>query len=129
MNMRKLKKGFTLIEIMIVVAVIAIISSYFLGKFAGQTDQANTAIRMMDARQLNTAVAMLTNPGGQTLTGTTTEAVLEWIATHNSWTDPNTNKTQSVDVSGIDTAAERTALAKRVSWVAASGNFVNVAVP
>jgi len=116
---RKMHRAFTLIEIMIVVAVIAILVGMLAAKFRGQVPQAQVATRMFDAQQLNNQLDLLTNPGGKApINAATTELALEWLAkpANNSWTDPVTGVTQSIDASDFDTAAERTRIAGRVVW-------------
>lgn len=125
---RKMHRAFTLIEIMIVVAVIAILVGMLAAKFRGQVPQAQVATRMFDAQQLNTQLDLLTNPGGKTPpNATTAELALEWLATaaNNSWTDPVTGITQSIDASDFDTPAERTRIAGRVDWNNTTKKFSN----
>lgn len=125
---RKMHRAFTLIEIMIVVAVIAILVGMLAAKFRGQVPQAQVATRMFDAQQLNNQLDLLTNPGGKTPPdAATTEAALEWLAkpANNSWTDPVTGQTQSIDASAFDEASERTRIAGQVVWNPSTKKFRN----
>ena len=128
---RKMHRAFTLIEVMIVVAVIAILVGMLAAKFRGQVPQAQVATRMFDAQQLNNQLDLLTNPGGKApINATTTELALEELAkpANNSWTDPVTGVTQSIDASDFDTAAERTRIAGRVDWNNTTKKFSNRAL-
>lgn len=128
---RKMHRAFTLIEIMVVVAVIAILVGMLAAKFRGQVPQAQVATRMFDAQQLNNQLDLLTNPGGKTPPdAATTEAALQWLAkpANNSWTDPVTGQTQSIDASDFDTEAEQTRIAGRVVWDNATKKFSNKAL-
>lgn len=128
---RKMHRAFTLIEIMVVVAVIAILVGMLAAKFRGQVPQAQVATRMFDAQQLNNQLDLLTNPGGKTPpNAATAELALEWLATaaNNSWTDPVTGQTQSIDASDFDEEAERTRIAGRVDWNNTTKKFSNKAL-
>lgn len=123
---RKMHRAFTLIEIMIVVAVIAILVGMLAAKFRGQVPQAQVATRMFDAQQLNTQLDLLTNPGGKTPpNAATTEAALQWLAANNKWTDPVTGVEQSIDASDFDDATEQTRIAARVVWHNGDKKFSN----
>lgn len=125
---RKMHRAFTLIEIMIVVAVIAILVGMLTAKFRGQVQQAQVATRMFDAQQLNNQLDLLTNPGGKApINAATTEAALAELAKveNNSWTDPVTGVTQSIDASDFDTEAERTRIAGLVVWDNGEKKFSN----
>lgn len=128
---RKMHRAFTLIEIMVVVAVIAILVGMLAAKFRGQVPQAQVATRMFDAQQLNNQLDLLTNPGGKTpINAATTELALEELAKpeNNSWIDPVTGVTQSIDASDFDTPAERTRIAGRVDWNNTTKKFSNKAL-
>lgn len=128
---RKMHRAFTLIEIMVVVAVIAILVGMLAAKFRGQVPQAQVATRMFDAQQLNNQLDLLTNPGGKTPpNAATTEAALQWLAKteNNTWTDPVTGQTQSIDASDFDEEAEQTRIAARVEWIPGKKKFRNRAL-
>jgi len=128
---RKMHRAFTLIEIMIVVAVIAILVGMLAAKFRGQVPQAQVATRMFDAQQLNTQLDLLTNPGGKApINAATTELALAELAkpANNSWTDPVTGVTQSIDASDFDDATERTRIAGQVVWNNTTKKFSNKAL-
>ena len=52
------KKGFTIIELVIVIAVIAILAAVLIPTFAGIIDKANESADIQAARQLNTQLAL-----------------------------------------------------------------------
>ncbi len=52
------KKGFTIVELVIVVAVIAILAAVLIPTFAGIIDKANESADIQAARQLNTQLAL-----------------------------------------------------------------------
>ena len=55
--MKSASKGFTLIELAIVIAIIAILASVAIPRFANMTDNANGAVAQAFVSQLNTASA------------------------------------------------------------------------
>ena len=58
---KKAKKGFTLVELVVVIAVIAILSAVSVGAYFGITDTANRSAAEQGAKQLHTAVMALAN--------------------------------------------------------------------
>lgn len=63
MKKRKSQKGFTLIELIIVIAILGILATVLLPKFTGFTDKARGATAMADAKNLATAVEALMAEG------------------------------------------------------------------
>ena len=55
-NFRRNKKGFTLIELIIVIAIIAILAAIAIPSFIGLTDQANQKVAIANANSICTAV-------------------------------------------------------------------------
>ncbi len=53
---KRLKKGFTLVEVMVVAIVVAILAVGSIMMFGGQPETARTATRKMGATELNTAL-------------------------------------------------------------------------
>jgi prepilin-type N-terminal cleavage/methylation domain-containing protein len=65
----KAAKGFTLIELAIVIAIIAILASVAIPRFANMTDNANGALAQAYLSQLNTASATWMASNAATPTG------------------------------------------------------------
>ncbi|QZY57592.1 type II secretion system GspH family protein [Crassaminicella profunda] len=63
MKKKKSQKGFTLIELIIVIAILGILATVLLPKFTGFTDKARGATAMADAKNLATAVEALMAEG------------------------------------------------------------------
>ena len=53
---KKVKKGFTLVELVVVIAVIAILSAVSVGAYFGITDSANNSKLEQEAKQIHTAI-------------------------------------------------------------------------
>ena len=56
---RSNKKGFTIVELVIVIAIIAILAAVLIPTFASLIQKANTSADIQAVRQMNTALAML----------------------------------------------------------------------
>jgi len=56
-------KGFTLIELIIVIVVVCILSVILIPKFAGFSDKANATQALVDAKQIATAIDALKAEG------------------------------------------------------------------
>ena len=56
------KKGFTLVELVIVIAVIAILAAVLIPTFSSLVQKANMRADTQAVRQMNTALAMAGNP-------------------------------------------------------------------
>ena len=54
---KKLKKGFTIVELVIVIAVIAILASVLIPVFSNVVEKANLSVDQQAVRQMNTAIA------------------------------------------------------------------------
>ena len=53
---KKMKKGFTLVELVVVIAVIAILAAVSVGAYFGVTDSANASKLEQEAKQVHTAI-------------------------------------------------------------------------
>ena len=53
---KKLKKGFTLVELVVVIAVIAILAAVSVGAYFGVTESANNSKLEQEAKQVYTAI-------------------------------------------------------------------------
>ena len=60
---KKTKKGFTIVELVIVIAVIAILSAVLIPTFAGLINKANISADKTLVRNLNTSLAISSEGG------------------------------------------------------------------
>jgi general secretion pathway protein G len=58
------KKGFTLVELLVVVAIIAVLAAILLPRFLGYTDNAREARAMKDVRNFVTVIDAFAAMGG-----------------------------------------------------------------
>lgn len=61
---KKQKKAFTIVELVIVIAVIAILSAVLIPTFAGLINKANISADKTLVRNLNTSLAISSEGGG-----------------------------------------------------------------
>lgn len=91
----KKKKGFTLIELIIVIAIIAILAAIAIPKFGEVRKKANVSADISNAKQIQSAVSVVTAEGTVALpaTGVTTEILYD-----------GTSDTTDKDTTGIENA-------------------------
>ena len=63
---KKLKKGFTLVELVVVIAVIAILAGVSVGAYFGITDSANQSRCDQEAKAFHTALMLIVNDPNDT---------------------------------------------------------------
>jgi len=99
-NPRRNKKGFTLIELIIVIAIIAILAAIAIPSFLGITKQANDKVIIANATNIATAVNAYNalNPDNM-LSGT-----LSYDATHTALTKDYDLWPKGLDATAFDAA-------------------------
>lgn len=75
----KNKKGFTLAELLIVVAVIAVLVAIAIAVITGRLERARQAVDMQNARAIQSALTNAYNTGDLSLTNTTAGKVGIWV--------------------------------------------------
>jgi prepilin-type N-terminal cleavage/methylation domain-containing protein len=79
----KSKKGFTLIELIVVIVIVGILAAILIPRFSGFTDRANETDALVKAKQVATAMDAL------------------YAEENNSWTGDAIDKTKISDLSGV----------------------------
>ena len=77
MKLRKNKKGFTIVELVIVIAVIGVLAAVLIPTFINLTDKANKAADDSLVKNLNTALATQEGVPGDTKNNTLHDAIVE----------------------------------------------------
>ena len=60
-NIKKLKKGFTLVELVVVIAVIAILAAVSVGAYFGVTESAKNSKADQEAKAIHTSIMLVVN--------------------------------------------------------------------
>lgn len=72
------QKGFTLVELMVVIAILGILAAIAIPKFSDSTSAANTAKIAADLRTIDSAIVMYQANGG-TLTGNSVDQLKDYL--------------------------------------------------
>ena len=72
------QKGFTLVELMVVIAILGILAAIAIPKFSDSTSAANTAKIAADLRTIDSAIVMFQANGG-TLSGTNVSQLSSYL--------------------------------------------------
>ena len=62
---KKMKKGFTLVELVVVIAVIAILAAVSVGAYFGVTESANRSKLEQEGKQVHTAIQTISLAGNE----------------------------------------------------------------
>jgi len=93
MNKKNNRKGFTIVELVIVIAVIAILAAVLIPTFSGIIDKANKSACLQEARNAYTAAyaddiedGVIDGTGASDTNYTVTAGVASYTYTKNGWT-------------------------------------------
>ncbi len=106
MNLNRKKKGFTIVELVIVVAVIAVLAAILIPTFVGLVNKANVAADGTLVRELNNALALDLAERGETKYETMTDAL-------------EATERYGFDVAKIDAKASK----NKILWDSENGVF------
>lgn len=112
---KKKKKGFTLVELIIVIAIIAILATIAIPKFGQIRNDANSKTDIANAKSVATAVANAVANGAtatNAVDATASDGYVKYIdggKAINSKTNPSNVLTPSIDASGNITVKDGTA--------------------